>query len=811
MPEKTDLKKLEGQHLPVLPLSNVLLFPNSRLTFEVRSEVAKQAIIFSERADSEIIVVLQKDAFVEYPDVDDLREIGTIGKIDVVVDEDDGGLRVSCIGVERCKITEVQKEVLERRKMPNGEKPYFLEAKPELLPSIFDDSKAAESIREPLKKTMLRSFRKIAHAQGEMPREIAWLIERANSIEAMMDVIASLVDFDTKDRYDLLSTIDVDERLRKLVELLHQEMKVYEIGRDLAHNMDHKLEKKQRKMLIREQIRVLEEELGDGSRNELTEMLELLEKSSMPEAYKVKVRKEIDRLERMPEGFGEASILRNWLDLVLALPFGKTLPEKISVRQAKRVLDRDHYGLEKIKERILEFVAVRKQRMDRAVEEGEDPNSRLKGPILCLVGPPGVGKTSIARSVAEALGREYVRMSVGGVKDESEIRGHRRTYIGALPGRVIQAIRDAGCDNPLFLLDEIDKIGSRYHGDPTAALLEVLDPEQNNSFRDHYLEFEYDLSKVLFITTANDLSSIPRPLLDRLELIHLSGYTDVEKVEIALRYLLPKQIEAHGLKKDQLSITRGAMEKIISGYTEEAGVRQLERVMAKLCRKVAVKLGSEEGYTGSRILQKDVEDFLGGAKYFYEKIPRKSEIGQATGLAWTAVGGDTLSIEVNHYPGQGKLILTGRLGTVMQESAQAALTYVRSRYDKIGIDEEVFNRHDVHIHVPAGAVPKDGPSAGITIATALASALSGRAVKPGIAMTGELTLRGKVLPIGGLKEKSVAAKRAGIKEILIPQDNLREIEDEVPELIRKELIITPVKHMDEVLDLVLKAKEEREE
>ena len=792
MSESTDLKYLENEFLPILPLRSVVIFPNSRISFEVSTEAAKLAIRHSQLTDRYMIAVLQRDYYLTKPQAKDLHEIGTLVKMDVVIDEDDGSIRLSCVGLARCHYDRVER--LEKR-TGEGDKQYYLRAKPELVEAGFAPDVQASTMRETLKKTMLRMFQKIAPQQNEMSREIAWLIENTGDTVRIMDMISTIIDIDLPDKYRLLSTLDADERLTTIVELLHQEMRILEINRDLSRSIDRNLEDKQRKVIIKEQIKALESELGDET-DELDQLVEKLKAHKMPDSHKEKVFKEIERLRKMPPGFGDYHILLNWIELVLELPFGEVSTEKISLPKARRILDRDHYGLEKVKERILEYIAVRQQKK----KQGEES---YKGAILCLCGPPGVGKTSIAKSVAEALGRSYVRMALGGIKDESELRGHRKTYIGAMPGRIISSLAHVGVDNPLFLLDELDKLGSDYRGDPSAALLEILDPEQNNTFRDHYLEFEYDLSKVLFLTTANHIEDIPPALLDRLELIDLPGYTEEEKVQIGKRYLLPKQLEVNGLTSDELSLTDGAMRALITGYTMEAGVRELERQIAKICRKVRVDLAEKRGaFVPHHVTVKNLKSYVGAPDSLYEKVAKEPQVGIATGLAWTSFGGDTLTIEVNHYPGKGQLILTGRLGQVMKESAQAALTYVRSRHEKLGIPEDVFNEHDVHVHVPAGAVPKDGPSAGITLATALASALSERAIKPLLAMTGEVTLRGRVLGIGGLKEKTIAARRAGVTEVLIPRENSHNMED-IPESVKSHLKIRLVDHMDDVLDIAL--------
>ncbi|NLJ94694.1 MAG: endopeptidase La, partial [Clostridiaceae bacterium] len=582
----------------------------------------------------------------------------------------------------------------------------------------------------------------------------------------------------------------------KVIFSLNEELQLNQYSKEIDAKVKEAIDKNQRDYFLREQMRTIEDELGDGTSDvhELDVLREKLSKSLMPEEYREKVDKEIERVSRMPANFPEANVQLNWLEMVINLPFGRVDEEAIDLENARTVLDRDHYGLKDVKQRIIEYLAVRKLKF----EQGE---TSVKGPILCLVGPPGVGKTSIARSIAEAVGRKYIRMSLGGIRDESEIRGHRRTYVGAMAGRIMQGISHVDTDNPLFLLDEIDKLGSNFRGDPSSALLEVLDPEQNNSFRDHYVEIPYDLSKVLFITTANSADLIPDPLLDRMELISISGYTEIEKMEIAKRFLLPKQIKENGLKKEQVTLPDETIRKIINYYTAEAGVRQLERELATVCRRIAIKI-IEDDIDHYSLEAENLEKFLGKRKYFYDEIEKEDLVGVANGLAWTSAGGDTLAIEANILPGSGKLELTGHLGDIMKESAVAALSYCRSRVDLLKIDKDFISNHDIHIHVPAGAVPKDGPSAGITIVTALASAISGKKIRHDLAMTGEISLRGRVLPIGGLKEKAVAAHRKRIQEILIPKDNTRDIDD-IPESVKKDLKITPVETVDEVLEIAL--------
>jgi ATP-dependent Lon protease len=572
---------------------------------------------------------------------------------------------------------------------------------------------------------------------------------------------------------------------------LNNEKEVLELEKKISSRVKKQMEKTQKEYYLREQMKAIQRELGEkeGRSGEVEELREQLDRLEAPESVKEKIEKEIERLEKIPTSSAEGGVVRTYIEWLLELPWQKETEDDLSLEKAEKVLDEDHYGLEKVKERVLEYLAV--QQMVK----------KLKGPILCLAGPPGVGKTSLARSIARALNRKFVRISLGGVRDEAEIRGHRRTYVGALPGRIIQGMKQAGSSNPVFLLDEIDKMSMDFRGDPASALLEVLDPNQNSTFSDHYIEIPFDLSKVMFITTANAIHNIPRPLLDRMEVLYISGYTELEKEKIAKSYLLPKQLKEHGLSKENMQIQSEALLKIIRHYTREAGVRNLERTIGTLCRKAAKQLvaGKKKKVT---ITAKNVEQFLGPEKYRYGRAEETDQVGVATGLAWTEAGGDTLSIEVSLFPGKGKLTLTGQLGEVMKESAQAAFSFIRSRAKELNIDPDFHEKNDIHIHVPEGAIPKDGPSAGITMATALISALTGIPVSRHVAMTGEITLRGRVLPIGGLKEKSLSAHRAGITHVLLPKDNEKDLED-IPKSVRKDLTFTAVSHMDEVLKLAL--------
>jgi ATP-dependent Lon protease len=604
-------------------------------------------------------------------------------------------------------------------------------------------------------------------------------------------VICSHLALKIKDKQEILETVDVRQRLEKLLDILHNEREVLELERKISQRVKKQMEKTQKEYYLREQMKAIQKELGEkeGRAGEVEELRNQLEAAEVPDKVREKIEKEIDRLEKMPAASAEGGVIRNYIDWLLSLPWSKETEDDLDIRKAEEILNEDHYGLEKPKERVLEYLAV------------QQLVHRLKGPIICLVGPPGVGKTSIARSIARSLNRQFVRVSLGGVRDEAEIRGHRRTYVGAMPGRIIQGMKTAGASNPVFLLDEIDKMAMDFRGDPSAALLEVLDPEQNNTFSDHFIETPYDLSKVMFITTANAVHNIPRPLLDRMEMIYIPGYTEIEKLQIARKYLLPKQKKEHGLSPEQLEVPEATLMQLIREYTREAGVRNLEQQLAALCRKTAKFIVSNEGAT-VLIDSEKLQELLGPAKYRYGTAEEHDQIGAVTGLAWTEVGGDTLVIEVSVLPGSGKLTLTGKLGDVMKESAQAAFSYTRSRAAYFNIPLDFHEKNDVHVHIPEGAIPKDGPSAGITMATALISALTQIPVSKDVAMTGEITLRGRVLPIGGLKEKSLAAHRAGIKIIIIPKDNEKDLAD-IPESIRNDITFYPASHMDEVLQHAL--------
>ena len=768
-------------HLPLVPLRGMNVFPHLAVTFDVARDASKQAVRMAMEKDQLVFLTAQKDAAEEWPARDGMQRVGCTARIRQVLELPNGEvLKVLVEGHRRARLERVLEE-----------EPYY---RVEVLEFALPTGPDAEV--EAARRLLLGAFEDYMSRSGRVNPETLSSVSNLRDASHLADTIATSLNLSLEQRQELLEAADPLVRIPMLIEALDREARIAEMEKEIGEKVRKRVEKGQKEFFLREQMKVIQEELGekDGASADADAYLEQLEKLPMGEDSKKRLAKEIDRLKRLPAGYPEVSVIRNFLDLVFELPWGKGSEERLDIAAARAVLERDHYGLEKVKERILEHLAVRRLRETR----GE---TTAKGPILCFVGPPGVGKTSIAKSIAEAMGRRYVRMSLGGVRDEAEIRGHRRTYVGAMPGRMINAIRQAGTDNPLILLDEVDKLGADYHGDPSSALLEVLDPEQNNAFRDHYLEIPYDLSKVLFITTANTSETIPQPLLDRMEVVPISGYTEEEKIEIALRFIVPKQLAANALEKGDATFGRESVRGIIAGYTREAGVRQLEREIAHVCRRVAVKK-AEKGSKRFVVRPDKLEDLLGKKRFRYDRAFETDQVGVATGLAWTPAGGDTLAIEVNVMDGTGRLELTGSLGDVMKESARAAVTFIRSRAHDLGIDPAFGANKDIHVHVPEGATPKDGPSAGITLATAVASALTGRAVRRNVAMTGEITLRGHVLPIGGLKEKVIAAHRAGLDTVLVPEENRRDAA-EIPATVTSKVCLVFVKEMAEVLEKAL--------
>lgn len=769
-------KIIKKQVLPLLPLRGLTVFPYMILHFDVGRAKSIKALEEAMINNQLIFLVAQREAKNDSPDQTDIYKTGTISKVKQLLKLPGDTIRVLVEGVSRAEIGEFTQT-----------EPFFMA---EVVERVFvdDDSKVE---LEALKRRVLSTFEDYSKMNTKVSPETVLAVTGIEDPDQLADIITSNLNLKVELKQEILDEFQPKSRLEKLLEILLKEIDIMHIEKDINIKVRKQIDKMQKEYYLREQLKAIQNELGDkeGITGEVEEYKRKLREGSFSEEVEKKVLKELDRLLKMPQGSAEGSVVRTYLDWIFDLPWDKNTEELIDLKVAEEVLDEDHYGLEKVKDRIIEYLAIRKLKND------------LKGPILCLAGPPGVGKTSIAKSIARALNRNYVRMSLGGVRDEAEIRGHRRTYVGAMPGRIISALKQAGSKNPLILLDEIDKMSSDFRGDPASAMLEVLDGEQNHTFRDHYMELPFDLSDVLFLTTANNLETIPRPLLDRMEVIHISSYTEEEKFNIATKYLLPKQIEAHGLKKGSIKMEDEAVRDVINSYTREAGVRNLERQFATICRKVARKLISSN-QKSMKISLSSLEKILGAKKYKYDMANEKDEVGIATGLAWTPVGGDTLSIEVTLMDGSGKLELTGQLGDVMKESARAAMSFIRSRVNIYNIDKDFHNKYDIHIHVPEGATPKDGPSAGITLATAMVSALTNIPVKKNVAMTGEITLRGRVLPIGGLKEKVLAAHRAGIDTVIIPADNRKDLE-EIHENVRKKMKFVIAEDVETVLNTAL--------
>lgn len=758
---------------PIVPLRGKVAFPHTNISFEVGRDITLKAIDRASAGDRTVLILTQRQT--EKTDVtpDDLYAVGCVAKIKQIAQLTGGAIRVLCEGLYRARARAV-----------SSESGYFY-AVADPVSSVHGD----EVVEEAYFRSAKDLVKDALFPDGKIPKDVASKIERCQDADEYIDVALSVMRVRLEVKQAILEENKIIERLKLFERCLNDELEISKIEKKIANTVRQSIDKNQKEYFLREQLKAIHSELGDDEK-ETDEYRAKIEEKRLPEKLREKCLKEVDRLSKMPSSSAEYTVITSYLDQVLALPWTEETTDTERLEDCVDVLNADHYGLEKIKERITEYLAVLKL------------TNSMKAPILCLVGPPGVGKTSIAQSIARALGRKFVRMSLGGVKDEAEIRGHRRTYIGAMPGRILYAMKSAGSINPVFLLDEIDKIASDIQGDPASALLEVLDPEQNANFRDRYLEYPYDLSKVLFIATANTLDTIPSPLRDRMEIIELSGYTMEEKTEIARRYLVPKQLKQNGLTNDNASFTLKGIRAAIDGYTREAGVRNLERTVGALCRKVAVKYAKDKTLPLVKIDEKKVVELLGSPKYKKEEERLRQEIGAVTGLAWTAVGGASLVVEASVMSGKGELKLTGKLGDVMKESALAALSFIRAHAEKYGIDAEKFSRYDLHVHVPEGATPKDGPSAGITMATAMLSAYTGIPVRGDVAMTGEITLRGKVLPIGGLKEKSLAARRLGIKTVIIPYDNKREIE-ELPAVVQKDISFIPVKTADEVFDIML--------
>lgn len=760
------------QHLPAIALRGTTILPDMIVHFDVSREKSIKAIEKAMVQDQRVFLITQRDPQTEEPSQEDLYTVGTIGEIKQLVKNRKNMVQVLVEGKQRAELVRFDSEDV------------YLEAEV----ALFEEEEI--SLDENVKEAMLRGIKELfvryCNENTKMSKDLAGQILEIEEIEKVIDQIAVNLPMKYEDKQKILEAASLEDRYETLGMILSNEIEIMQIRIDLSNKVKERVDKNQREYILREQMKVIREELGDQDTvSEADRFKEQTDKLKASKEVKEKIYKEIQRFQNAAGVQAEAGVARSYIETLLSLPWDKASRDNKNLKKANKILEEDHYGLEKVKERIMEFLAVR-----TLTKKGESP-------ILCLAGPPGTGKTSIARSVARALDKEYVRISLGGVRDEAEIRGHRRTYIGAMPGRIANGLIQVGVKNPLVLLDEIDKVSSDYKGDTSSALLEVLDAEQNKKFRDHYVEIPLDLSEVLFIATANDLQTIPRPLLDRMEIIEVSSYTENEKSHIAMEHLIPKQVKKHGLKKEQLCIEEAALHEIITGYTKEAGVRSLERRIGEICRKTARKILEEKEETVT-VNKENLENFLGRARYTYQKKNETDEVGIVRGLAWTSVGGDTLQIEVNLMPGKGDFLLTGQLGDVMKESAQTGISYIRSVAEKYHIDADFFKEHDIHIHIPEGAVPKDGPSAGITMATAMLSAITEVPVKADVAMTGEITLRGRVLPIGGLKEKLLAAKSAGIEKVLIPFENQADVE-EMEKEITEGLEIVPVKTMEEVL------------
>ncbi len=776
--------------MPTVALRGLVVFPDMFIHFDVGRDKSINALKKAMDTDQEIFLVTQKDISIDDPDYNDLYEIGVVASVKQVLKlpGKSGNVRVAVEGLYRARLV----QGFDSEKSNHLKAMIFPIEEPAVKKDNIDYEKA-------LVRHTKDIFADYSDCAPQMPADLVTSVLQKTKAGELADYIAGNIMLEYEDRQSILSVINPIRRLEELCVLLTNESNLLAIEADIGDKVQDAIDKNQREYYLREQMKVISQELGGGvsQEEELDRFRETIFFMKAPDEVKEKLFKECDRLEKYSPQSPEAAVSRNYIETCLSLPWNKFSDENTDIEKSRKILERDHYGLDKIKKRILEYLAVRVLAPD------------IKGQIICLAGPPGVGKTSIARSIASATGREYVRISLGGVKDEAEIRGHRKTYIGSMPGRIINAMQQAGTSNPLVLLDEVDKLSSDYKGDPTSALLEVLDPEQNSAFRDHYIELPFDLSKVVFITTANVESNIPDPLRDRMEIIELGSYTAEEKFNIAKKHLIPKQIKQHGLAPKQLRITDKALRLIIEGYTREAGVRNLEQRIAAVCRKSAMAIveGSAEKVS---VKPENVEEYLGTRKYKNDSIVRENEVGVVNGLAWTSVGGDMLEIETAVLKGTGKLELTGSLGDVMQESAKAAVSYIRSKADSLAINGDFYKENDIHIHVPEGATPKDGPSAGVTIATSLVSALSGIKVRKDVAMTGEITLRGRVLPIGGLKEKSMAAYRAGIKTVVIPYDNISDL-DEVDPVVKEAVAFKPVKTVEAVWDIALEKTAKSEE
>ncbi len=772
-----DANKLEI--MPLIPLRGTVLFPDMVLHFDVGRQKSIKALEKAMVKNQLVFLTTQKDEYVDLPTIEDYYQVGTVGKVKQMLKLPGDSIRVLVEGIARAKIVGV-----------TSQSPFIeVSVARAKKPTDFEIEKAQAYTR-----TIIDAFENYVHHSGRLSPEIILALADIDDPLHFGDIISSHLSLKLEQKQELLETFDLLPRLEKIYAMLLNEIDMLEFESQLTEKVRSQINKVQKDFYLREQLKVIKRELGEEADldEEIEEFKNKLSKLKAPKKVKEKVEKEINRFAMMSAYSAESNVVRTYLNWIFDLPWKKSSKDVLDITKARQVLDQDHYGMKDVKERVLEYLAVRKMAKNN------------KGPIICLVGPPGVGKTSIAKSIARALGRKFTRMSLGGMRDEAEIRGHRRTYVGAIPGRIISGIKESGTDNPVFLLDEIDKLAGDFRGDPASALLEVLDPAQNNTFMDHYLEIPFDLSKVMFLTTANSVSGIPRPLLDRMEVIEVASYTALEKLKIAERYLLPKQREEHGLTAKQFTLSNKTLSCVIDNYTREAGVRNLERQIGKLCRKAVTQI-IERDLKRVTITEKQLNKYLGRPRHHDEVDREQDKVGIVTGLAWTSVGGETLEIEVTPVNGSGKLELTGQMGDVMKESAKAGFSYIRSRSQSLGLDDDFYKTMDIHIHIPEGAVPKDGPSAGITMATAITSALTGVKVKRDVAMTGEITLRGRVLAIGGLKEKALAAARANIKTIILPKANEIDIE-KIPAEVRKKIEFKPVEHMDEVLELALTTK-----
>lgn len=770
-------KQTKSMIMPILPLRDVVVFPHMVIPLFVGRNKSIRCLESAMEMDKQVFLVTQKNPSQDDPDIEDLYEIGTIANILQLLQLPDGTVKVLVEGVERAKIVDIVDQ--------NDDDFLIANIKP------LSEKKRAQDLNEALVRVVLSNFEEYSKLNKKITQEVVDSIRLIKEPSQLSDSIAATLFLKVDQKQQILVTADLEKRFELLIAMMEAEIDLLQVEKNIRQRVKQQMEKAQKEYYLNEQIKAIHKELGDidNKPDEFEELKTKITKAKMPKEATEKAMAELNKLKMMPAMSAEATVVRGYIDWMLQVPWHKRSKVKKDIEAAQKILDKDHYGLERVKDRILEYLAV------------QGRVNKVKGPILCLVGPPGVGKTSLGQSIAKATGREYVRMALGGVRDEAEIRGHRRTYIGSMPGKLIQRMVKVGVKNPLFLLDEIDKMASDMRGDPASALLEVLDPEQNNAFSDHYLEVDYDLSDVMFVATANSMN-IPAPLLDRMEVIRLSGYTEDEKLNIAKQHLIAKQIENNGLKSKEIDIEDSAIIGIIRYYTREAGVRSLEREIAKICRKVVKQLALDSKLKKVKVTQANLAEFLGVQRFDYGKTDNENRIGQVIGLAWTEVGGDLLTIESVSVPGKGKLTYTGSLGDVMQESIQTALTVVRSRAEKLGINSDFYEKRDIHVHVPDGATPKDGPSAGIAMCTSLISTLTGNPVRSDVAMTGEITLRGEVLPIGGLKEKLLAAHRGGIKTVLIPMDNVKDLDD-IPDNVKSEVEIIPVKWIDDVITVAL--------